>query len=132
MTTTQMTRKRTAGHAGLWILQIIAAVTFLVAALGKFAGAEPAASTFDALGFGDGFRDLVGILELAGLVALLIPRLTGAAALGFVGLMAAATVTELLIPSGNVALPFALVVSCGVIAWGRRESTKALWALLRR
>jgi putative oxidoreductase len=132
VTATQTTRRRTTGHVGLWILQIIAALMFLVAALGKFADVEPAASTFDAIGFGDWFRDLVGVLELAGLVALLIPRLTGLAALAFVGLMTGATVTELLIPSGGVALPFALLVVCGVIAWGRRESTTELWALLRR
>lgn len=131
MTATQI-RTRTAGHVGLWILQIIAAVMFLVAALGKFADVEPAASTFDAIGFGDWFRDLVGVLELVGLVALLIPRLTGLAALAFVGLMTGATVTESLIPSGGVALPFALLVVCGVIAWGRRKSTTELWALLRR
>lgn len=132
MTATQTTRKRTAGHAGLWVLQIIAAVMFLVAALGKLADVEPATSTFDAIGFGDWFRYLVGVLELVGLVALLIPRLTGLAALAFVGLMTGATVTELLIPSGSVALPFALLVGCAVIAWGRRESTAELWALVRR
>ncbi|MFD0471445.1 DoxX family protein [Nonomuraea thailandensis] len=78
----------------LWILQIAGAGFFVMAALGKFAGAEPSVSTFEAIGLGDWFRIAVGVLEVAGAVALLVPRLAGVAALALAGLMAGAVLTE--------------------------------------
>jgi uncharacterized membrane protein YphA (DoxX/SURF4 family) len=112
----------------MWILQIVVAGFFVMAALGKFAGAEPSASTFEAIGLGDWFRVVVGVLEVAGAVALLVPRLAGAAGLALAGLMAGAVLTEAFVSGGWVVLPLALLVLCLLIAWGRRESTARLWS----
>jgi uncharacterized membrane protein len=46
---------------------------------------------FATIGIGQWFRYVVGALELAGAVGVLIPRLSGLAALGLIGLMAGAT-----------------------------------------
>ncbi|WP_063780918.1 DoxX family protein [Nonomuraea sp. SBT364] len=118
--------KRKVGSAALWVLQVVAAGWFVMSALAKFGGAEPAASTFEAIGWGDWFRYLVGVLEVAGAVALLVPRLAGLAGLAFVGLMAGAAVTEAFVSGGGVVLPLALLVVSAVIAWGRRRSTAKL------
>ncbi|WP_219508333.1 DoxX family protein [Nonomuraea ceibae] len=118
--------KSKVGGFALWVLQVVAAGWFVMGALAKFAGAEPAASTFEAIGWGDWFRQLVGVLEVAGAVALLVPALAGLAGLAFVGLMAGAVVTEAFVSGGSVVLPLALLVVSGVIAWGRRRSTARL------
>ncbi|MEV4247925.1 DoxX family protein [Streptosporangium canum] len=126
--------KPTAGsriwNIALWVLQVVAAGWFLLAAMGKFSNAEPAASTFVAIGFGDWFRYLVGVLEVAGVVALFIPRLAGLAGLAFVGLMVGATLTELTVTGNSAVLPFAMLVLSMVIAWGHRNRTAQLWTTL--
>jgi hypothetical protein len=109
---------------------VLAAGFFLLAAGGKLTGAEPSASTFEAIGWGDWFRNLVGVLEIAGVVALLVPLLAGLAALAFTGLMAGAVVTEAFVTGGGVVMPLVLLVVSAVIAWGRRDSIVRLRALV--
>ncbi|MFG1705124.1 DoxX family protein [Nonomuraea sp. M3C6] len=117
-------------NVALWILQVAVAGFFVMSAMGKFANAEPSASTFEAIGFGDWFRNLVGVLEVAGAVALFVPRLAGLAGLAFAGLTVCATLTELFVSGGGVVLPLVLLALSAVIAWGRRASTARLWALV--
>ncbi|GLW06462.1 hypothetical protein Misp01_15920 [Microtetraspora sp. NBRC 13810] len=128
----ERTGPRRAWSAVLWVLQVVTAAGFLLAALGKFSGAEPAASTFDAIGLGDWFRYFVGVLEVAGVVALFVPRLAGLAALAFVVLMAGAAPIELFLMGGSAVLPLALLVLSAVIAWGRRGETARLRSQLAR
>ncbi|MEV4893134.1 DoxX family protein [Nonomuraea sp. NPDC055795] len=116
---------------GLWILQVVTAAGFLLAALGKFADAEPAASTFDAIGVGDWLRYLVGALEVAGVVGLLVPPLAGLAALAFAALMVGATLIQVFVMGGGAFLPLVLLALSLVIAWGRWSSTAKLWPALR-
>ncbi|MEU8401394.1 DoxX family protein [Nonomuraea sp. NPDC048892] len=120
------------GNVALWGLQIVLAGFFLMSAMGKFGNAEPAASTFAAIGWGDWFRNLTGALEVAGAVGLLVPRLAGVAGLAFVGLTACAALVEAFVSGGGVFLPLAVLVLCAVIAWGRRDGTARLWAALSR
>lgn len=132
MTTTTSRRPQPAtegraGNAVLWILQIVAAVGFLVAALGKFTGAEQVVAAFHAIGLGVWFRYLIGALEIAGAVALCIPRLAGLAAVAFVGLLVGAVITQLAI-GASVAAPLPLLLVSVVIAWFRRRRTAQLWA----
>ena len=117
-------------NIALWVVQVVAALGFLLAALGKFSGDPQIVATFDAIGLGDWFRYLVGALEVAGSGALFIPRLAGVAGLAFVGLMVGAVVTELAL-AGPVALPLALLVLSAVVAWGRWRSAARLWAGVR-
>jgi hypothetical protein len=124
-------RSRTRNIA-LWVLHVLAAACFLLAAAGKLTGAEPSASTFEALGWGDWFRNLVGVLEIVGVVALFVPLLTGLAALAFAVLMAGAVATEAFVTGGGVVLPLILFVVSAVIAWGRRDSIARLRALVTR
>ncbi|MFD1932149.1 DoxX family protein [Nonomuraea mangrovi] len=119
-------------NVGLWVLQVVMAAGFLLAAMGKFTGAEPSAGTFDAIGIGDWFRYLVGGLEVVGVVGLLVPRLAGPAALALSGLMVGASLTQLIVVGSGVALPVTMLVLSLVIAWGRRSGTARLWAALTR
>lgn len=116
-------RSRT-GNVALWVLQGIAALAFLLAAMGKFTGAEQIVASFEAIGFGVWFRYLIGVLEVAGAVALLVPRLSGVAALAFVGLMVGATIVQLFVVGSGVAAPLVTLLLVAVIAWGRRNTLR--------
>jgi putative oxidoreductase len=79
------------------------------------------------IGVGQWFRYVVGALELAGAVGVLIPRLSGLAALGLVGLMAGATLTNVLVLSASPLLPIVLLVVSGTVAWSRWPQTRILF-----
>jgi putative oxidoreductase len=113
-------------HIGLWVLQGLIAITFIAQGLSKIGGAERAVTMFDDIGAGSWFRYLIGTLELAGAIGVLIPALCGLAALGLVGLMIGAVGTELFVLHGNPAPPLVLLVLVAVLAWGRRHRTAAL------
>lgn len=113
----------------LWVLQAVVAVFFLVAAAGpKLLGQQYAVDMFAQIGAGQWLRYLVGALELAGAIALVIPLLAGLAGLGLAALMVGAFVTQLLVPElvGPALTPAILAVLFGAIAWGRWPQTKAL------
>lgn len=114
----------------LWVLRVVAALWLIMAALGKFSGAEATVETFEAIGFGAWFRYVVAGLELAGVIGLFIPRLVGLAALALVALLVGATLVQLLVVGSGVLMPLPLLVICVVIAWRRRRSTSTLVAAI--
>ncbi len=119
-------------NVGLWVAQVVTALAFVFAALGKFGGDPMIVETFDKVGFGDWFRYFIGVLEVLGAVALFVPPLVGLAGLAFVGLMVGALVVTIAVVGGSVVLPLALLIFSAVIAWGRRRSTARLWQALAR
>lgn len=129
MTTTTVKTQNRAWNVLLWIVQSVTALGFLVAALGKFTGDPQITASFDAIGFGDWFRYLIGVLEVAGAIALFVPRLVGLAGLAFTALMVGATITQLAIGESVVA-PLVLLVPSLVVAWGRWPRTRQLWRLV--
>ncbi|MFC0041405.1 DoxX family protein [Actinomadura rayongensis] len=106
----------------LWGAQILLALFLLVAsALPKFAGQKDAVETFAKIGWGQWLRYLTGAVEAAGAIGLVVPRLAGAAAVGLIGLMIGAALTQLLVLSPAWALfPAALAVVFALIAYDRR------------
>ncbi|MEV4800742.1 DoxX family protein [Nonomuraea sp. NPDC049421] len=130
MTVVQRRGSGRVANVVLWVLQVAVAGFFIMSALGKFTGSEPAASTFEAIGWGDWFRHLTGVLEVAGAAGLVVPVLAGVAGLALVALTACAALTEVLLFGGPPMLPLAVLVLCAVIAWGRRDATARLWALV--
>jgi putative oxidoreductase len=82
----------------LWVLRVLTAAVFLFAAFMKITSQPVMVAYFDIVGLGQGFRYVVGLLELVGGAALLIPRtsLIGTALLLFVDMGAfVAQVTRL-------------------------------------
>jgi putative oxidoreductase len=104
----------------LWVVQGIFAIAFLVPALRKLFGHAESVELFEQLGYGQWLRYAVGVLELAMAVGLLVPGLSGLAALGIVGTMVGATVTEIFVESGRWWLPVAYGAVAALIAWLRR------------
>ncbi|WP_327237108.1 DoxX family protein [Streptomyces sp. NBC_01317] len=115
-------------------LEIVLALFFGIAsAAPKLVAHSSAVESFDTIGFGDWFMYLVGALELAGAVALLIPLLSGVAAIAFVGLMIGVFVTQLTAFDGeNLLTPVILAVPLVFMAVVRRPRTAELVALVRR
>jgi uncharacterized membrane protein YphA (DoxX/SURF4 family) len=87
---------------------------------------------FADIGAGQWLRYLVGALEVAGAAGLLVPRLSGLAALGLAGLMVGATITNLFILGESPWLPVGLLLVSALIARGRWSKTKALADGIRR
>ncbi|GIH98231.1 DoxX family protein [Planobispora takensis] len=112
----------------LWVLQVLIAV-FLIAAsaLPKFVGEQNAITTFELIGWGQWFRYVTGVVELAGGIGLLIPRLAGVASIGLIGLMAGAAATQILVLEPAWALlPVGFAVVFALVARDRRDQTRAL------
>jgi putative oxidoreductase len=119
----------------LWVVQVLLAVFFLAASAGpKLLGEKTTVEMFGQMGPGQWFRYLVGSLELAGAIGLLIPRLAGLAAMGLAGVMVGAVITQVFVLNSAVLAltPAFLVVVFGLIAWGRWPQTKALVGTLKR
>lgn len=130
--TTSATGRPRAATVGLWVLQVLLAAVFVMAALPKV-GADPVAvAGFDLLGLGTVGMVVVGWLELAGAVALLVPRLCGLAAVCQVALMVGATAVTVVLMPAMVAFPALTLVAVCVVAWARRRDTAALLRGLRR
>ncbi|WPB94579.1 DoxX family protein [Streptomyces malaysiensis] len=112
----------------LWTGQIALALLFAVGSgLPKLAGMSAAAESFDQIGYGDWFMYLVGALEVAGGIGLLIPRLAGLTALALTGLMAGAEIfTWAYLDTTYWYTPLIIGVILGGIAYGRRRATATL------
>ena len=127
-TTTSETGTRSkAANIALWVFQIALAALFIINfGPGKLLGSDQAVQTFTEIGAGQWLRYVTGALEVAGGIGLLIPRLSGLAALGLAGVMSGAVLTELILLDADVVMPLILLVSVAVIAWFRRDRTRAL------
>jgi uncharacterized membrane protein YphA (DoxX/SURF4 family) len=134
--TTTTTRRHTTSRAAnvtLWTLQVLLAAVYAFSALGKLTAEAQNVAGFEAMGLGLTGMYIIGSLELAGAIAMFVPRLTGLAALCFVALMTGAVTITLAIGGGALAaIPAVVGVVAAVVAWGRRDSTKALVRLVRR
>lgn len=109
----------------LWVLQGILALGFALSGLAKLTGAEQAVLIFKEMGTADWMPYLIGLLELAGAIGLLIRRVAGLAAVAFVLLMVGALVSHL-IWGGFAAPAVGLLILSAVVAYGRRSSTSEL------
>ncbi|MQA02444.1 MAG: DoxX family protein [Streptosporangiales bacterium] len=126
--------RRSAANIVIWVLQVLLAAYLLIfSALPMATGQEYIVETFDRVGYGQWFRYFTAVVESAGAIGLLVPRLAGLAALGLVGVMIGAVTTELAVrsPSGAV-LPAVLGVLFCVVAWYRRGDVKAFVTIFRR
>ena len=124
--TTRTTRTTRTGRTGrvatvvTWIVQVVVGLQLASGGGLKLAGSPVMVDLFTEIGAGQWLRYVVGALEVAGAVGLLVPRLSGLAALGLAALMVGATVTNLFIIGERPWLPVGLLLVAAAIAWGRR------------
>ena len=119
----------------LWAAQIPLAALFIAFGLGKLTGGQ--VQEFGLIGAGQWLRYLVGAAELAGGLGLLTPWLAGLAAAGLAAVMAGASIINATVLHSTtygslVWLTAPLCAVCVLLAYGRRQQIKALWAAIRR
>ena len=117
-------------NIALWVLQVFLALVFVAAGLTKVFGDPAMVEMFATIGIGQWFRYLVGVLELAGAVGVLVPRVSGLVALGLVCLMVGATFTNVFILDTNTSITLALTLVSMLVVWGRWPKTRALLGVL--
>jgi uncharacterized membrane protein YphA (DoxX/SURF4 family) len=117
-------KRRRALTIALWALQVLLAFQFAGGGWLKISGAPVMVDMFAAIGAGQWFRVLVGALEIAGAIGLLIPRIAGLAALGLTGLLAGAIATNLFILNADSSVAIGLLLISALIAWGRWPQIK--------
>ena len=118
-------RRETSPDAVLiWALSIVLAAVFLLDGASKLLGLQvlPVAVAAAVRGFPVGIPYLVGLLEIAGAVALLIPASATFGALALAGLMVPAALTQWMRGDGQVWLPLLILGLLLVVAW-RRNAT---------
>ncbi len=122
MTTTEAIR-RPSGHRSatvtVWVLRIGLAAVFAAGGLAKLGGDAAMVAMFTDIGAGQELRYLVGALELAAAIGLLLPRLAGAAALGLVALMVGATITNVAVLHTSPAVTVVLMLLAAGVARAR-------------
>jgi putative oxidoreductase len=115
-------------NGALWVVQVFAATLFFIVGLTKLSGDEQMVQTFAAVGIGQWFRYVTGLIEFMSAILLLIPALSGIGALILVPTMIGAILTHFLIIGGTPALPIGLLIIAFVVAWGRKETTlRLIW-----
>lgn len=114
----------------MWTIQVLLAAYFVYSASLLFG--DGLVGKFTEIGFGQWLRYLTGVLELAGAVGLVIPFLSGLAALGLTGVMAGAVATELfLLDNGDASMPAMLGGVALAIVVSRRNTIRAALAKIR-
>lgn len=126
--------RRSSVRIGLRALQVLLALFFGVASGGPKLFAHPTAvEIFERLGWGDPGMYVIGVLEVLGGVALLVPVLSSVGATALIGLMIGAFVASVAALGGeNAATPLVLILPLAWIAWARRGQTAELGRLLAR
>ncbi|MGZ0148602.1 DoxX family protein [Kribbella sp. WER1] len=127
MSSTMTTARRVRpGTVALWVAQVVLAALFVMAGLPKLSGDPVMVEIFDAVGVGQWLRYVVGVLEIAGAIGLLVPRLCGLAALGLSLVLVGATLTNIFALGAAPVIPLAYLLVTAVIVWFRRASIRTV------
>ena len=79
-----------------WLVRILLALAFTLASLGKLTSHPGVLEMFTRFGFPDGFYLLIGVMELAGAVLILIPKTRKVAVMILAIIVVGATGTHLI------------------------------------
>ena len=119
-----MERERTRNSALVWVLEVALAAVFVLAGVSKLLGTETFVLQAAAMrGFPDWIRIVVGVFEIAGGIALLIPGLTTNAALALAILMIPAAITQYISGEPGIFVPIVLFVLLLLLAERREPVT---------
>ena len=119
-------RSGRAGLVALLIVQIALAGMFLLAGSSKLLGAPAMVGLFDAIGIGQWFRYLTGLIEVASALALFVPSIAVFGALALVATMVGAITTHLFVIGGSPAMPAILLLGSAGVVWARRHQLRGL------
>jgi putative oxidoreductase len=113
-------------NIGLWVVQGLLALAFVGAASGKLRGQPEMVGLFDAIGVGQWFRYVTGLVELTGAALILIPktRVIGAGLLA--GTMLGAFPIHFFVLHTAPTAPVVLLALVSFVLWGRRSELAKL------
>lgn len=125
-------RSRAARIALHTVTVVLALFYGLASGLPKLIAHPTAVEAFNGIGWGRPGMYAIGLLEVAGAVGLVVPVLSGLAALGLSLLMVGAFFMQVVAFHGeNAATPVILLVPLVALAWTRRARNRELLTLLR-
>jgi putative oxidoreductase len=113
-------------NIALWIVQGLLALAFVGAASRKLLGKPEMVGLYEAIGVGQWFRYVTGLVELTGAGLILIPktRVIGAGLLA--ATMLGAIVTHLFVLHSPPTAPVVLLAFVSLVLWGRRAELAKL------
>ena len=111
----------------LWVTQVALAAMFLMAGGSKLAGVPAMVSLFDAIGWGQWFRYVTGVVEVSSGIALLVPSAAVFGAMLLIATMLGATAANLFLGQSPVA-PLVLLLVAAAVAWTRRNQLQGLFS----
>jgi putative oxidoreductase len=124
-------RRGRTGSVVLWAVQIALAGMFLLVGSSKLLSDPAMVGLFDAIGVGQWFRYLTGLIEVSSAVALLVPSFAVFGALALVATMIGAVTTHLFIVGGSPALPAILLLGSAAVVWARRHQLVRVRPMVR-
>ena len=110
----------------LWLTQVALALLFLMAGGSKLAGVPAMVSLFDAIGLGQWFRYVTGVIEVASGIALLVPSAAIFGALLLIPTMLGAIAVNLFVVPASPIAPLLLLTAAAAVAWARRHQLRML------
>lgn len=105
-----------------WVLQVIAAAFFLMAAYAKISGMPELISLFNTIGLGQWFRYFTAAVEIVGAIMLLLPRTVAYGAILLLITMFGAIIAHLFVLKTSPAMAVIAIGVVGVILWIRRHT----------
>jgi putative oxidoreductase len=108
----------------VWGLRILLALAFGAAGAAKLAGAPQMVQVFEAIGFGQWFRYVTGVVEVGGAVLLLVPATGFLGGLLLTATMAGAVATHLVLIGGSPAPAIVLALLSAFVTWRLRPVTR--------
>ena len=109
----------------LWVLRVVVGLAFLAAGGSKLAGAPAMVAMFAKIGFGQWFRILTGLMEVAGAIVLFVPRFTVYAASMLAVVMVGAIGFHLTRLGGSPTPPIALLLLAILIVWLSNRTSRS-------
>jgi uncharacterized membrane protein YphA (DoxX/SURF4 family) len=100
----------------MWVLSVLLAALFVFAGSGKLVGVERMAATFASAGYPVWFRYLIGIVEVACGITLLIPKYAIDAASVLIIVMLGALLTTIFLIDNSVIPPLITLLALGGVA----------------
>ena len=118
-------------NVALWVAQGLLALAFVGAGAGKLLGTPDMVALYEAIGLGQWFRYVTGILELTGAVLVIVPRTRVIGAGLLASIMLGAIATHLFVLHNSPVAPLVLLVVASLVLWGRRAEVAGLIAKVR-
>lgn len=114
---------RNADALVVWGLSLLLAAAFVTTGVAKLTGTEPIGLQAAAMnGFPSWIRVVVGVVEVGGAIAILVPAVAGFAASLLGLLMIPATITQLVSGQRGVFVPILMLMLLLIVAWRRNPA----------